>query len=305
MRYSEAATCAEDVTRIVTQNLKATLSGAGVTLFRALHTVAVEAAAARGYAVGVSEVSLFCPVEAVALALGCHRATVYRALPELRAAGLVDVRGHFCTHRGRTRADGSVWAVRLRPVSGRRARVGYGDLKRSYRNLSGDIEAGRTVWAAMRQSKDNPTNEGINLNHIRRWALPPLSSEPPIASAVDWRTSGRRSLEAVLDVPHAGREARSAAVSLAAEALAAALSDRGGVMFYRRLLWQLLRRSDAGRGDHWQSVYLAAVRASTDAAEGFARRPGALLVSRLKDAPWWSEVWDAPPVRVGGRPLEA
>jgi hypothetical protein len=108
-----------------------------------------------------------------------------------------------------------------------------------------------------------------------------------------------------LDVRHVEKPERSAAVSLAAEAMAAALRDGGGVMFYRKLLWQLLRRSDAGRGDHWQAVYLAAVRASVDAAEGFARRPGALLTSRLKDAPWWSEVWDAPPVRVGVRPLEA
>ncbi len=309
MRYSEAATCADDVTRIVTQNLVGKLSSAALTLFRALHTVAVEALELRGYSVATSEISLFCPLEAVALALGCHRSTVYRVLPELRAAGLVDVRGHFCTHRGRTRADGSVWAVRLRPVSGRRARVGYGDLKRSYRNLSGDVETGRTVWADMRavrlirQSKDNPSR-GVDLSYIRRWALSPLSSEPPVRSS-DCRTAPRRSLEAVLDVPHAGREARSAAVSLAAEAMAAALRDRGGVMFYRRLLWQLLRRSDAGRGDHWQSVYLAAVRASVDSHEGFARRPGALFVSRLKGAPWWSEVWDAPPTRVGGRPLEA
>jgi hypothetical protein len=302
MRYSEAATCAEDVTRIVTQNLVGKLSSAALTLFRALHTVAVEALELRGYSPGTSEISLFCPVEAVALALGCHRATVYRALPELRAAGLVDVRGHFCTHRNRTRADGSVWAVRLRPVGGRRARVGYGDLKRSYRNLCGDVEAGRTVWAAMRQSKDNPTNEGINLNHIRRWALPP-TDKTPVTS--DCRTTARRSLEAVLDVQHVEKPERSAAVSLAAEALAAALRDRGGVMFYRRLLWQLLRRSDAGRGDHFHAVYLAAVRASVDAAEGFARCPGALLVSRLKGAPWWDEVWDAPPVRVGVRPLEA
>ncbi len=302
MRYSEAATCADDVTQTVTQNLEATLSSAALTLFRALHTVAVEAAAARGYAVGTSEVSLFCPVEAVALALGVHRATVYRALPELRAVGLVDVRGHFCTHRGRTRADGSVWAVRLRPVGGRRARVGYGDLKRSYRNLSGDVETGRTVWAAMRQSKENPTNEGVNLNHIRRWALPP-TDKTPVTS--DCRTAARRSLEAVLDVQHVEKPERSAAVSLAAEAMAAALRDRGGVMFYRRLLWQLLRRSDAGRGDHYHAVYLAAARAAVDSSEGFARRPGALFVSRLKDAPWWSEVWDAPPTRVGGRPLEA
>jgi hypothetical protein len=297
-----AAESAADVSRIVTDNLQATLSSTALTLFRALHTVAVEAAAARGYSVATSEVSLFCPVEAVALALGCHRSTVYRVLPELRAAGLLDVRGHFCTHRGRTRSDGSVWAVRLRPVSGRRARVGYGDLKRSYRNLSGDVETGRTVWAAMRQSKDNPSNEGVNLNYIRRWALSATDKTPVTP---DCRTSARRSLEAVLDVQHAGREARSAAVDLAAQALAAALRDRGGVMFYRRLLWQLLRRSDAGAGEHWQAVYLAAVRAAVDSQEGFARKPGALFVSRLKGAPWWSETMNGPPVRVGVRPLEA
>jgi hypothetical protein len=107
-----------------------------------------------------------------------------------------------------------------------------------------------------------------------------------------------------LDVQHVEKPERSAAVSLAAEAMAAALRDRGGVMFYRRLMWQLLRRSDAGRGDHWQAVYLAAVRARVDAAEGFARRPGALLVSRLKRSPWFDEVMNGPPVRVGGRPLE-
>jgi hypothetical protein len=75
-------------------------------------------------------------------------------------------------------------------------------------------------------------------------------------------------------------------------------------MFYRRLLWQLLRRSDAGRGDHYHAVYEQARRARVDAFEGFARRPGALFVSRLKRSPWFDEVVNAPPVRVGGRPLE-
>lgn len=304
MRYTMAAESAADVTHIVTQNLEASLSSTALTLFRALHTVAVEVGAAREYHPQTSQVSFFCPVEAVALALGIHRATVYRALPELRAAGLVDVRGHFCTHRGRTRSDGSVWSVRLRPVGGRAARVGYSDLKRQYRNLSGDIEAGCTVWADMRQSK-NPTKGQVDLELIRRWALPPSHFEPPIASAVDCRTSARRDLEAILDVPHAGREARSAAVDLAAQALAAALHDRAGVMFYRKLLWQLLRRSDAGRGDHFYTVYLAAQRAQVDSVEGFARRSGALFVSRLKAAPWWDELMNAPPARVGVRPVEA
>ncbi len=302
MRYLEAAESAADVTQTVTQNLDS-LSSTALLLFRALHTVAVEVGAAREYHPGVSEVSLFCPVEAVALALGCHPATVYRALPELRALGLLDVRAHYTTHRGRTRADGAVWAVRLRPVGGRAARVGYGDLKRQYRSLSGDVEAGRTVWAdMMRQSKDNPSR-GVNLSFIRRWALPPSHSEPPLPS--DCRTAPRRDLEALLDVQHAPREARGAAVDLAAQALAVALHDRRGLNFFRRLCWQLLRRADAGRGDHWHAVYLAAVRAAVDSSEGFARRPGAVFTSRLKAAPWWNELWRGPPTRVGMRPVEA
>jgi DNA-binding transcriptional ArsR family regulator len=296
-----AAESAADVTLSVTYNLEKSLSRAALMLFRALHTIAVEVAAARGYSPNVSEVSLFCPVEAVALALGVHRATVYRALPELRAAGLLDVRGHFTTYRGRTRADGAVWAVRLRPVGGRSARVGYGDLKRQYRDLGGDVEAGRTVWAAMRQSKELPKKAGVDFDLIRRWALPPADQTPVTA---DCRTTARRSLEAVLDAPHVERGDRARAVELGAQALAAALRDRAGVGFYRRLLWQLLRRHDAGGSAPFDAVYLAAQRAAVDAAEGFARRPGALFVSRLKAAGWWDEVMRGPPTRVAG-PVEA
>jgi DNA-binding transcriptional ArsR family regulator len=267
-------------------------------LFRALHTSAVTVGEARKYHPNVSQVSFFCPVEAVALALGVHRCTVYRALPELRALGLVDERAHYTTYRGRTRSDGSVWCVRLHPLKGCKARLAYGDLKRSYRNLSGDVEAGRTVWAAMRQSRENPSSEGVDLNHILRWALPPTEQNPV---TFDCRTAPRRDLEALLDVPHAGREARGAAVDLAAQAMAAALRDRGGVNFYRRLLWQLLRRSDATGAAPFGMVYEQVRRAAADSQEGFARKPGALFVSRLKAAPWWDELLRVPPVRVGVR----
>jgi DNA-binding transcriptional ArsR family regulator len=301
LRYSEAANCAEDVSRIVTHNLEKTLSSTALLLFRVLHQIAVEVAAARGYSPSTSQVSFFCPVEALGLALGVHRCTVYRALGELRAAGLVDQRGHYCTHRGRTRSDGSVWCVRLRPVGGCRARLGYSDLKRQYRDLGGDVEAGNTVWQAMQQSKNNPEKAGVDFELIRRWALSPTQRDPV---TVDCRTAPRRDLEAVLDVQHAPREARGAAVDLAAQALSAALRDRGGVGFYRRLLWQLLRRSDATGEAHWFTVYEQARRAAADSAEGFARRPGALFTARLKRAAWFDEVMRAPPVRVGG-PLTA
>jgi hypothetical protein len=116
--------------------------------------------------------------------------------------------------------------------------------------------------------------------------------------------TGRRSLEAVLDVPHVERSERSAAVTLAAEALATALRDRGSTDFYRRLMWALLRRRDAtGDAAPFATVYEQARRAAAESAEGYGRKPGALLVSRLKRAGWWREVMAAPPV--GARPVEA
>lgn len=70
LAYSSPVESAADVTQTVTQSLEGDLSSTALTLFRALHTVAVEACAARGFHPGVSEVALFCPVEAVPLALG-------------------------------------------------------------------------------------------------------------------------------------------------------------------------------------------------------------------------------------------
>ncbi len=301
MRYLEAADSAADVSHIVTENL-GFLSRTALLIFRALHQISLEAVEARGYVPQTSQVVLFCPGEQVARAVGISRATLYRTLPELVEAGLLDARGHYTTLGGRTRADGSLWAVRLRPVGGCKARLGYGDLKRQYRDLGADVQAGRTSWAMLRQS-NKLTRGFVDLEVIRRWALPPLHTQPPIST--DCRTASRRSLEALLDAPFVEREDRSAAVTLAAEAMAAALRDRAGVNFYRKLLWMLLRRFDATGEAPFGMVYEQARRAAADSAEGFGRRPGALFVSRLKRAPWWSEVMNAPPSRVGVRPVEA
>jgi hypothetical protein len=110
----------------------------------------------------------------------------------------------------------------------------------------------------------------------------------------------------VLDVRHAEKGERSVAVSLAAEALAAALRDRAGVNYYRKLLWQLLRRSDAtGDAAPFAVVYEQARRAGAEAGEGYGRKTGALFVSRLKRAHWYDEAMTGPPTRVGVRPVEA
>jgi hypothetical protein len=91
-------------------------------------------------------------------------------------------------------------------------------------------------------------------------------------------------------------------VELAAQALSQALSDRTSTSWYQKLLWQLLRRYDATGEDYSYQVYLMAQRAKTDALEGFARKPGALFISRLKAAPFFDEMMRGPPTRVGSAP---
>jgi hypothetical protein len=275
------------------------LSSASQMLYQALRKVADEVSCQRGYCAAVSQVHFFCPGEVVADALCIARSTMYRKLSELKAAELVEARAHYVTYKGRTVADGMVWAVKMHPERSRPVKVPYDALKKSYRCLSADIAAGRTAFRQTGQSKKTPTKQ-VDIQKILAWALPPSTTQIP-----DKGLTVRSDLEAVLDVPFVDKEARSAAVDGAARALAMSLSDPGGLMFYRWLLWQLLRLSDRHQGDYWHQVYEQARRARADAAEGFARRPGALFVSRLRRAGWWSEVMNAPPTRVGARPARA
>jgi len=272
-----------------------TLSDKAKTLYEALRSVADKVSDRRGYCAAVSQVHFFCPGEIVADALCIARSTLYLKLEELKAADLIDARAHYVTHKGRTRADGMVWAVKMHPERPGPVRVPYDALKKSYRCLSADIAAGRTAFRQTGQSKKTPSKQ-VDISKILAWALPPVTTQNP-----DMGLTVRCDLEVVLDVPYVDKEDRPAAVDGAAQVLSMTLGDRGGLMFYRWLIWQLLRLSDRTGGDYWHMVYEQARRARADAVEGFARRPGALFVARLKAAPWWDELKRCPAHRVGPR----
>lgn len=298
LAHSSAAAGAALTPRISVDPLE-NLSGTAETLYGALCDVGRTVGRARGYVETVSVVHLFCPGEVVADACGMARSTLYRKLEELRAADLVTARAHYVTHRGRTRADGMVWAVKLRPDVPGPVSVPLDYLQASYRCLSADIEAGRTAWKLTKSDSHKTPSSTVDTQKILSWALPPPHTENP-----DTGLTVRPDLERVLDVPHVARDDRAAAVEAGARALSGTLGDRGGLMFCRWLLWQLLRLQDRTGAAPWYAVYEGARRARADAAEGFARRPGALFVSRLKGAPWWEELRRASG-RVAVRPARA
>ena len=283
----------------ITENPLENLSRTALRLYQSLQETGRRVGESRGYVKAVSQVHFFCPGEVVANACAMVTSTMYLKLKELTALDLVEGRAHYVTLNGRTRTDGTVWCVKLNPEQPGQAKVPYDALKASYRCLSADIESGRTAYAEIGESKDNPSKI-VDIEKILAWALPPSTTKNP-----DTSLTLRSDLEAVLDVPHVDKADRRGAVDGAARALSIGLSDPGGLMFYRWLLWQLLRHAEQHGGDYWHFVYEQARRARTDAQEGFARKPGALFTARLKQAPWWEAVRRQAAVRVGPRPIKA
>jgi hypothetical protein len=137
-----------------------------------------------GHVPSVSQVVIFLPAEQVARAVGVHPSKLCRMLPALVNAGL--------SAPGRTRAYGTLWAIRLRGWR-MQARLGYSDLKAKYRDLAAVIWAGRISWALIREAK-KPTKGMVCFDLIRRFALPP-STEIPLSS-LDSCTAHWRDLEA-------------------------------------------------------------------------------------------------------------
>jgi hypothetical protein len=255
-------------------------------IYTALVATGLEVALERKYSPNVSQVVFFACAESVALACGVHPATLYRKLPELQEAGLVASTGHYCTHNGQTRLDGTVWAVRVTPGRGSKVTIGFDWLKRSYRCLGADIEAGKTAWAQMRESKSTRGKSAINLSPVRRWAL---SSTDKIPVKVDSRTID---LASIFDVPTVPKQSRAEKIFEAAKAISAVLNDNSSHRFYMSVLWGLTKLRDRGAGDYFGTLHLMVSRCSVDVLEGFARdgNGGKLLVSRLKQAGLYDEI---------------
>jgi hypothetical protein len=291
----ETADTAAGCAAVITNSLPKDLSTKATLLYEALRSIADKVSDNRGYCAAVSVVHFFVPGEVVANALCMARSTLYLKLAELKEAELVEARAHYVSYKGRTRADGMVWAIKMHPERPGAIRVPYDALKKSYRCLSADIANGRTAFREIGQSKENPIKQ-VNIQKILAWALPPLTTQKSGTGL-----TVRCDLEQVLDLPHVDKADRRTAVDGAARTLSSVLNDSGGLMFWRWLCWRLISLEASGIPATHQ-VYEQVRRVLAEQREGYGRVPAALLVSRLRAYSWWEQAKHGPTVRVGTRP---
>jgi hypothetical protein len=270
------------------------LSRTASILFLALQEVAELAKIERGYHKKTSQVTFFAPVDSVALAIGVSRQTIYNRLPELVLRGLVEQTGHFCTHNGCTRSDGSLWAVKLDLETTGRAKIDYDWLKGSYRSLGDDIATGRTAWAAL---QSNPKRKDlIDISYITTFALSPDSK----SLSNDCKATDAPALESLLDVAYAPVEGRGEAVDIAAQGISATLGGaKKDINLYRWLVWQLLRLEQQQQKTYYYQVFLMVQRCGVEKRENACKNPTGLLVSRLKAAGIWQDLKNCKQSRIG------
>ncbi len=253
-------------------------------IFTLLFDTALSTLQAQGHSQGVSQVVIHQPVEVMCKALSISRVTFYRHLKLLKACGLVDARGHTADWYGLARKTGTLFAVSFRP--GHSARLRWFDLKHQWRNLMADTQTGnRTAWAFLEGLQSLPKVEMTCRTALKAWAVTPgNTSTTRLSDCKSSLTDTIYSLD-LLSSTHKSR--RSELIDSYAQALAQGFLDHTNINFWRKLLWDALKRDWEGQGTLYQ-LQTALTRLTADVEEWRdLKKPGALLVHRLKDCGLW------------------
>lgn len=180
-------------------------------IFRVLFELALQSVRARGLP-GRPNVAVFhLPVDLLASHLGVDRTTIYRNLQPLMRSGVVDARDHYDSLKGHTAITGKVWAVSLAPeqvLGGQllHVRVRAADLRFPWRDLTRDVEQGRTAYAMTR------TPERIEREQAQREAAKREKAEEraQAQARAQQRAAERQAARARGEVVLTGRKAAAA-----------------------------------------------------------------------------------------------
>ncbi len=267
-------------------------------VFEFMHLFACSQALSKGQSLKAHQISFFLPAETIFLATGVPKRTVYDALRRIKALKLIDYRGHVTTLAGRgNRCDGTVFAVKLNALRTGEAHVTFEDLKVSdYRDLGKDIEAERTVfrlaqsgtWVGNLKDRLCRLLSWVQSNCTRPWNV--STCKPRFLTV---QSSSRDGLETILDITHGPKAGRGVRIGAAASAIARALGDQHSLPFWTRFCDAVANLAEGGGRDYTLSIKACLQREMTAKAEGFARSPAALFISRLKESGVYGEIMDA------------
>lgn len=291
------------------------LKGYTLEAAAALVLLALEVALARGYHPATVEVCYHLPLQLLAARrwpaekTETARKRLTRALPKLKALGLLDYRPHvgnaasYQTGRRLGWRDGTVLQVRLTP--GRARGLTYEQLTQEYRDQNDDIQEKRTARSKLSQT-NSPKGESEDwLRQMKQEAIPLLFTESSAAISGVWDSSARtpeaRVRNLVQDIKLSPKRGRKRAVGEGSTWLARQLDAGTAVLsrpLYAALLWGMLRAWDKGEdyGDALIAVLQGVVSDLVDSRNSI-RKPGALLVLRLKERGLW-RLLEGPQYRV-------
>lgn len=290
-------------------------------IYRVLHTLALEASRYQGHKTEhITRAVFHLPAELLMAHVGLKKSAFYDNLKYLHRLGLVASDAHMGKLRGEMVATGTLWVVSLRPeavLSGRAngARILHEDWQREWRNLDRDVKAGDTVYNALKGAGEslNTIKGNIDLNTLIQWTLKPFKNinhdtvtvRPALGTVLDaiW------SLGSLADL---NRSQRADAVNNLARKLAQSMGDGERSMgWWRWLLWQVIRASDAGQNLAEQvSTVLATVLRDIQSDESVhgvstVRKAGAVAIAALRRAGLYDLLRGVALTRVGVAPRPA
>ena len=266
---------------------KATLHPTAQRIFTQLFETALHVSQVKGHSPQVSQVTLHQPVEIVCVALGISRVTFYSHLASLKAAGIIYSKGHTASWYGLGRKSGTLFAVALRPHI--RARLSREDYAHKWRDLEGDTrKEGHTAWSFLKTVQSQSQRQKDAKTALKAWAVNPGTLKNPVTN--DCKGSlGETvySLEMLTDTHYSQRPKL---LNSLATALARGFLDSANLNFWRKLLWDALKRESEGLSTLYRlSNALTRLMADVKEWQGL-KSPGALLVHRLKECGLWDEL---------------
>lgn len=263
------------------------LTVGAVRLHDALHRLARDVLHERGHRAVPDSVTFHLPVALIAGWLEYTERHVYRLADELQAHGLIQSGGHAQKVGGRALWDGTLWAVRMKS-SAAPARIRADEWRHMWRPafLADYRTKCGAKWLMSQLLAKQVGPEGM-YDRVLRCAVDPGSVSQPVVSSPDMSGEPAPAREILYTLPSladAHPDARNMLITRNARALAFTLRDMGSVAFYAGLMHRAVTAEYRGLNT-LHALQNAIQRVLVDVQEWpDLKRPGALLVRRLKEA---------------------